>query len=242
MDEPSPQASRARPEPSRKGLEFLGSVAAGLVHEIRNPLSTMNLTLQLMQEEWASTTSAAARRTLERVQALRREIGRLEEILDDFLRYAGIRRLERGDVDLNRVIEETTSFFAPECARARVDAAVYPDRRIPLMRLDERLVKQALLNLMLNAVQAMEGRPNAQLIVRTRLEGDVARVDVIDTGIGIAEEIRERVWDVYFSLKKEGTGLGLPTARRIVEEHGGTLSFETEVGKGTTFTMRLPLR
>jgi signal transduction histidine kinase len=201
----------------------------------------MNLTLQLMEEEWASERSPAARRTLERVQSLRREIARLEEILDDFLRYAGIRRLERGDVDLNRVIEETASFFAPECTRAGVDLAFYPDLRLPFLRLDERLVKQALLNLLLNAVQAMEGLAGAQLIVRTRLEGDAARIDVIDTGTGIPEDIRDRVWDVYFSLKKEGTGLGLPTARRIVEEHGGTLSFESEVGKGTTFTIRLPL-
>jgi signal transduction histidine kinase len=235
-----PRADR-RAEPSRRGLEFLGSVAAGLVHEIRNPLSTMNLTLQMMEEEWAGKRSAAAGPTLERVQALRREIARLEEILDDFLRYAGIRRLDLGDVDLNRVIEETTAFFAPECARAGVDLAFYPDLRLPFLRLDERLLKQALLNLLLNAVQSMEGRPSPQLIVRTRLEGDTARIDVIDTGTGISEDHRERVWEVYFSLKKGGTGLGLPTARRIAEEHGGTLGFESEVGKGTTFTLRLPL-
>jgi signal transduction histidine kinase len=228
-------------EPSPRGLEYLGSVAAGLVHEVRNPLSTMNLTLQLMEEEWSGDASPAARRTLERVQSLRREVARLEEILDDFLRYAGLRRLDLGDVDLNRVIEETAAFFAPECARAGVDLAFYPDLRLPLVRLDERLTKQALLNLFLNAVQAMEGRPGSHLIVRTRLEGEEARVDVIDNGTGIPESVRERVWEVYFSLRKGGTGLGLPTARRIVEEHGGTLTFESDPAKGTVFTMRLPL-
>jgi two-component system sensor histidine kinase HydH len=234
--------SSTRSEPSVRGLEFLGSVAAGLVHEIRNPLSTMNLTLQLMEEEWANDPSPAARRTLERVQSVRREVARLEEILDDFLRYAGIRRLDLGEVDLNRVIEETAAFLAPECARAGVDLAVYPDLRLPLVPIDERLMKQALLNLLLNAVQAMEGRPGSHLIVRTRLEGENARIDVIDNGVGISEDIRDRVWEVYFSLRKGGTGLGLPTARRIVEEHGGTLSFESEVGKGTAFAIRLPLR
>jgi signal transduction histidine kinase len=228
--------------PNPRGLEFLGSVAAGLVHEIRNPLSTINLTLQLMQEEWAEERSPLARRALDRIQSLRSEVARLEEILDDFLRYAGIRRLDLGDVDLNRVIEETTAFFGPECARAHVDLAFYPDLRLPLMRLDERLVKQALLNLLLNAVQAMEGRPGSQLIVRTRLDGESARVDVIDNGTGIPPELRDRVWEVYFSSRKGGTGLGLPTARRIVEEHGGTLTFDSESGKGTTFTTRLPLR
>jgi signal transduction histidine kinase len=233
--------------PSPKGLAFLGAVAGGLVHEIRNPLSTLSINLQLMEEEWADLERAAeegprARRTLERIQTLRKEVARLEDILDDFLRYAGIRRLDFADADLNRVIEETITFFAPECTRAGVDLAFYPDLRLPLVRLDERLVKQALMNLLLNAVQAMEGRSGSQLIVRTRLDGETARVDVIDNGPGIAPEVRERVWEVYFSLKKGGTGLGLPTARRIAEEHGGSLTFSSEVGKGTDFVVRLPLR
>jgi signal transduction histidine kinase len=84
------------------------------------------------------------------------------------------------------------------------------------------------------------GRPR-ELIVRTRLDGDHARVDVIDTGPGIPEAIRERVWEVYFSGKRTGSGLGLPTARRVAEEHGGTLAFETAEGKGTDFVLRLPL-
>jgi len=87
----------------------------------------------------------------------------------------------------------------------------------------------------------MDGRTGSQLIVTTRILRDAVRVDVIDNGPGIDEDIRDRVWDVYFSSKKAGSGLGLPTARRIVEEHGGTLSFSTEVGKGTDFLMTMPL-
>ena len=234
--------SLERPEPpSPRGLAFLGAVAGGLVHEIRNPLSTLSLNLQLMEEEWSEQKGARAERTLDRVRTLRREVRRLEDVLDDFLRYAGIRRRDAAEVDVNRGIEETTTFLEPECTRARVDLAFYPDRRLPLARLDERLVKQALLNLLLNALQALEGRAGSQLFVRTRLEGDAVRIDVIDNGPGIAEELRDRVWEVYFSTKKGGSGLGLPTARRIAEEHGGTLTFETEVGKGPDFVLRLPL-
>lgn len=230
------------PSPSAGGLQFLGAVAGGLVHEIRNPLSTLRLNLQLMEEDFDGDDGPRARRALDRIRTLQREVSRLEDILDDFLRYAGFRRLDATEVDLNRVIEETTTFFAPECARAGVDLAFYPDLRLPLVRLDERLVKQALMNLLLNAVQAMDGRPGSQLFVRTRLDGDRARVDVIDNGPGIPPELADRVWDVYFSSKKGGTGLGLPTARRIAEEHGGALGFETEVGKGTDFFLVLPLR
>ena len=232
--------------PTAKGLEFLGAVAGGLVHEIRNPLSTMNVTLQLLQEDWPDEAEdGRGQRTARRLKSLLGEVKRLEEILDDFLRYAGIRRLNLSRVDLNRVLEEVTGFVLPECARAGVDLAFYPDRSLPIMRVDERLVKQAVLNLILNALQAMEdmdgvsGEP--QLIVRTRLVGDSARIDVIDTGPGIPASIREKVWEVYSSRKKTGSGLGLPTARRIAEEHGGGLRFESEVGKGTDFILTLPL-
>ena len=235
--------------PTQKGLEFLGAVAGGLVHEIRNPLSTMNVTLQLMQEDWpADSDDPKTQRTARRITSLLGEVRRLEEILDDFMRCAGIRRLNLSQVDLNRVLEEVTAFMSAECARAGVDLAFYPDRTLPIMRLDERLVKQAVLNLLLNAVQAMEGESGGeqgdhedQLIVRTRTEGDVARIDVIDTGPGIAPDDRERVFEVYYSRRKTGSGLGLPTARRIAEEHGGSLTFESEVGKGTDMILRLPL-
>jgi len=233
--------------PTSKGLEFLGAVAGGLVHEIRNPLSTMNVTLQLLQEDFpADAEGDRAARTARRLNSLLGEVKRLEDILDDFLRYAGIRRLDLAQVDLNRVLEEVTAFMSPECARAQVDLAFYPDRSLPIMRLDERLVKQAVLNLLLNALQAMERDEGDrtredQLIVRTQLEGEMARIDVIDTGEGIPAAVRDRVWEVYYSRKKTGSGLGLPTARRIAEEHGGSLDFETEEGKGTDFILRLPL-
>lgn len=256
---------RTPDQPTTQGLAFLGAVAGGLVHEIRNPLSAMSMTLQLLEEDWPEGEGdERERRTARRLRAVRREVGRLSSILDDFLRYAGIRRLDLREADLNRVLEEVCSFIAPECTRAGIELSFFPDRNLPLLPLDERLVKQALLNLLLNAIQAMEepsAEPHAaggmgaganvpaapappqalQLIVRSRLEGDHARVDVIDTGPGIPEDLRERVWQVYFSRKKGGSGLGLPTARRIAEEHAGSLVFETALGKGTDFIFRLPL-
>ncbi len=237
---------RSRDAPTPKGLQFLGAVAGGLVHEIRNPLSTMNVTLQLLREAWPQGEGdARERKTARRIHTLLDEVKRLEAILDDFMRYAGIRRLNLANVDLNRVLEELTGFILPECARAGVELAFYPDRKLPIMPLDERLVKQAVLNLFLNAIQAMETNDDEgaerQLIVRTRLDGDFARVDVIDTGPGIPKDAREKVWEVYYSRRRTGSGLGLPTARRIAEEHGGDLSFETDEGKGTNFVLRLPL-
>jgi len=254
-----------RQAPTPKGLAFLGAVAGGLVHEIRNPLSTMNVTLQLLQEDWPreeDEPDPKAKRTARRIANLSREVSRLGEILDDFLRYAGIRRLNLSKADVNRVLEEVVAFIAPECARAETEILFYPDRSLPLIVLDERLLKQAILNLLLNGVQALESMPlepaapepaalesgtaepprrRRELIVRTRGRGDEVLIDVIDTGPGIPEAIRERVWEVYFSRRRSGSGLGLPRARRVAEEHGGSLAFETAMGKGTNFTLRLPV-
>ncbi len=154
--EPDDLASR-RHAPTSKGLAFLGAVAGGLAHEIRNPLSTMNVTLQLLQEDWEDNSDdPRAKRTVRRLDSLASEVNRLEAILDDFLRYAGIRRLDLGTSDLNRVLEEVVAFISPECARADIEITFYPDSSIPLMELDERLLKQAVLNLILNGIQAME--------------------------------------------------------------------------------------
>ena len=236
---------RSRP-PTRAGLEYLGAVAAGLVHEIRNPLSTMNITLQLLQEDWAKAEEGddRAARTNRRVTAIRGEVTRLEEILDDFMRYAGIRRLALARVDINRILEEMVNFVRPECARLAIRITMYPDRTLPFVSLDERLVKQAVLNLLLNATQAMEGMPEdapRELIVRATAEGEHVRIDVIDTGPGIPASVGEKVFEIYYSGKRTGSGLGLPTARRIAEEHGGSLRFASEEGKGTDFVLRLPL-
>jgi len=233
--------------PTSKGLAFLGAVAGGLVHEIRNPLSTLNVTLQLMQEDWpAGSEEARAQRTARRLHSLRGEVRRLEEILDDFLRYAGIRRLNLSQVVLNRVLEEVTGFMLPECARGGVELTFYPDRKLPIICVDERLLKQALMNLLLNAVQALETLASEeahekQIIVRTRLEGDFARIDVIDTGPGIPAKVQGRIWEVYYSRRRSGSGLGLPMARRVAEEHGGDLNLVSEPGKGSDFILRLPL-
>ncbi|MFM8980435.1 MAG: histidine kinase dimerization/phospho-acceptor domain-containing protein, partial [Planctomycetia bacterium] len=122
MEERSPD------QPTTQGLAFLGAVAGGLVHEIRNPLSAMSMTLQLLEEDWPEGEGdERARRTARRLRSVRSEVGRLSSILEDFLRYAGIRRLDLREADLNRVLEEVCSFVAPECTRAGVELAFFPD-------------------------------------------------------------------------------------------------------------------
>lgn len=220
-------------------LAFLGILAGGLAHEIKNPLSTLEVNLQLLKEDWQNPTTPRETRSLKKIETLLRETRRLGEILEDFLRFAARHEILLADCDLHEVLDEILDFVAPEQARSRITIAREYDRKLPLVSLDRNLFKQAMLNILINARQAM---PNGgRLTVRTAREGELARIEVRDTGVGIAEEDLPHIFKVFFSTKKGGTGLGLPTALRIVEEHDGTIDVESEPGAGACFVLRLPL-
>jgi signal transduction histidine kinase len=226
-------------------MAFLGELAGGLAHEVRNPLSTMKVNLQLLSEEFERDAGpeTSGKRAQRRIATLQQAVARLEEIVNDFLNFARGLELNREPSDLNGVIEEVVVFVEPEAKRHGVHlrTAYAPD--LPSLDVDRKYLQQALLNLLLNARQAIAetGRPG-ELMITTRRDGDRVRVDVTDTGPGIPPDALPRIFDAFFSTKKGGTGLGLATTRRIVEEHGGTIDAASEVGKGTSFTIRLPVR
>lgn len=238
-------------------LSELATLTGGLAHEIRNPLTTLRLNLDLLAEDWKDLTpdefAEVARRSLHKLATLKRETERLDDILEDFLRYAGQHKLQLESVDLNRVVNELLEFFGPQAAaghaRLRPGLASQP----LLVRLDVNLFKQAVLNLLINAQQAMSaavdageaGDPAASggdLMVRTYRADKSACLEVADTGPGIPSDRIEKIFEAYYSTKRGGTGLGLPTTRRIVEEHAGRIDVHSEPGKGTSFTIRLPLK
>lgn len=217
----------------------LGHLGAGLAHEIKNPLSTINLNLKLMSEDLQGSPRQEHRRLLSRLAGVRQEADRLKDILEDFLRYAGKYELQVAVVDLRRVIRELADFFDPQAQAGRVLLRVALGEQPVPCPVDEDLLKQALLNLMINSVQAMAG--GGELLVRLSSHRQEAMIEVIDTGPGIAPEEIEKVFQVYYSTKKGGTGLGLPTTRRIIKEHGGNIAVQSQVGKGTRFLVTLPL-
>jgi signal transduction histidine kinase len=234
-------------------LAEMGKLAAGLAHELKNPLSTLKLNLQLLEEDLAGLAEAAAGevrpRSLARIATLKKEADRLRHTLDDFLRFAGRIELRTSPVPLNRVVEELMDFIHPQAQahKIRVLTALAPEN--PVCPLDENLFKQALLNLLLNAIQAMPPEccqeRGAELLVRTLVSqssyGGQAILYVSDTGVGIPKEHLPHIFDAYFTTKKGGTGLGLPTTRRIIEEHHGMISVQSEPGRGTSFRVELPL-
>ena len=157
---------------------------------------------------------------------------------NDFLRFARIRDLERRPADLRAVVEEMLDFFGPTAKAANVEIITYLPADLPAVPLDADLFKQALLNLMLNAEQAMpEG---GEIILQAKAEGGRVCLDVIDTGRGIEPEAMAKLFRPFHTTKTNGSGLGLPTTRKIVAAHGGTIEVQSEVAKGTKFTVCLP--
>ena len=248
-------------------LAELGTMTGGLAHEIKNPLSTVGLNVQLIQEDVADALSVTSQleggrpvtesleRVSRRLEGLNREAARLRQILEDFLRFAGRVKLDRAEIDLNVVVQELADFYAPQAeaagVRLRVDCRAEPGE----LHADAGLLKQALLNLMLNASQAIERAHKAagaagaeapqapapgEVILHTAREAGGLLIAVTDTGPGMPEDVRARIFEPYFSGRRGGSGLGLPTTRRIVEEHGGTITCQSEVGRGTRFEIRLP--
>ena len=231
----------------------IGAMTGGLAHEIKNPLSTIGLNAQLLAEslrEWApaDASQAAERdRLIKRTDTLRREADRLRDILTDFLRFAGEMKLEPAPADLNTVVEELTDFYLPQAEHVGVMLRTQLLAGPMPVRLDAAHFKQALLNLLINATQAMEAEPEGaarELILRT-CEGQRSgeptwEVHVTDTGPGIDPERLSRIFTPYFTTKAGGSGLGLPTTRRIIESHGGEVEVLSEEGRGTDFVIRLP--
>ena len=230
-------------------LAEIGSMTGGLAHEIKNPLSTIGLNAQLLKEaiEDSAIEDNEKQRLVRRIEALGRETERLRGILEDFLEYAGELRLSVACASINQLVEELTDFFIPTAERAGVRLRVELPDESPEIEIDVYHLKQAILNLMLNAVNAMEQQDEGtkDLILRVTSGVDehdhpCVSIHVTDTGPGIDDETKSKIFRPYFTTRSGGTGLGLPTARRIIEAHHGRLELHSELGKGSDFVIVLP--
>ena len=217
----------------------MSRLAGALAHEIKNPLSTIRLNLELLAEDLEESESPVAARARKRIELTRRECRRLQKLLDDFLSYAKIRRLHLEPTDLNRQIEDLMEFFAPEADAAEIEVRLFLDPDLPRVMLDREAFRGALLNLVINAKQAMTD--GGQLTVSTQAQGATAAVRVADTGPGVESKTASQMFEAFFSTKRGGSGLGLPNTAKIIEAHGGRISVQSEVGQGTQFTIEMPV-
>lgn len=223
----------------RRQIHEIAQMAGALVHEIRNPLSTMILNLDLIREDIGESEEPRDRRIARKVERVRQESLRLQDLLEAFLGIARLEKITLEPTDLNTLVEDLCDFFEPQAASHDIVLRQHLDTAVPTMNLNPELLKQALLNLCLNAQQAMaEG---GELILTTRACQDHVILEVTDTGKGIAPSELDKVFEPFFSTRKGGSGLGLPTCRRIIEAHGGSIRVHSQVGVGTRFVLNFPL-
>ncbi|MCA9075490.1 MAG: two-component sensor histidine kinase [Planctomycetaceae bacterium] len=221
-----------------KQYSEIATLAGGLAHEIRNPLSTIRLNLNLLSEELENGESARDRRMLNKLVTLQRECQHLEGILDAFLQFARVGELRLHPTDLNRAVKEFATFVQAELAEHGIELSPHLAPGLPSVSLDESLMRQVLMNLVRNAQQAM---PDGGLLELQTCERD-GRVclDIIDNGLGMDERTRNRMFKAFFSTRTGGSGLGLPTVRKIIEAHNGSIQCDSELGQGTRFSISLP--
>ncbi len=227
--------------PNTDDYAVLAELAGGFIHEIKNHLSTLNLNLQLLAEDFENPESQRERRALTRVQRLQGECQRLVDLSNAFLQFARIKEVPLEPGDLRKLVEEMIDFFTPTARAANIDIKTFLPADLPALLLNKELFRQALLNLMLNAVQAMP--QGGELTVQASAENNHVLLALIDTGAGIAPELLPKIFRPFFSTKSKtgGSGLGLPTTKKIIEAHRGSIDVQSEPGKGTKFTIRLPV-
>jgi signal transduction histidine kinase len=235
-------------------LAELGKLTGHLAHEIRNPLSTITMNLKLLSEDIfrlartppdvtspgeTEATQNRYQRQLRKIETVSREVERVTRTLNDFLRYAGQIELHPGRHDINEILDDLIDFYEPQASGKGIQIRSSFSKTPAFCRIDKDLIKQAVLNLFINASQAM-GQAG-ELIIRTNVQSDEVLIEIIDTGPGILPEEQEKIFDPYYTTRSGGTGLGLPMCRRIIEEHNGHLELHSEPGKGTRFVIELPV-
>ncbi|WP_145095001.1 sensor histidine kinase [Anatilimnocola aggregata] len=228
----------ASPEELRAQYVELAELAGSLAHEIKNPLSVIRMNMELLAEDFADPATPKERRALAKIEMVTRQCTRLENLLNDFLRFSRLRNLELRLGNLNEQIERVLDLFEPQAIENGVEVIRYLDPDLPSVKLDPETVQAALVNLVKNALEAMP--TGGQFVARTRLTRTGVALDLIDTGCGMDERTAMRMFEAFYTTKSGGSGLGLPTARKIIEAHGGRIDVHSQVGRGTQFTLEFP--
>jgi len=215
-------------------LAAVGTMASGLAHEVRNPLNSASLQLTLLERRLARGEAAAE--VLPIAQIIKSEIERLDRLVRDFLAFSQPRPLDAKDVDAETLIVGIAALIGPAAEESGVELATEVAPALPPLAGDAERLRQVLLNLTRNAIEAMHDE-GGTLTLRARAAGDALELDVEDDGPGFPEDLP--VFDAFFTTKQQGTGLGLSLVHRIVTDHGGTIRVQSRPGQ-TCFTLRLP--
>ena len=221
-------------------MSALGRLASSVAHEVRNPLGAVDIQLQLLQEDLADLQTAVPTRVGERLNTARAEMRRLDGIVQNFLRFSRPPALNLQRVGANDLLAHIVALVEPEARERQIALTLELADDLPLTMADDNLLSQAILNIIINAFQAVGKEP--AVLLGTHLDKDSGHVQfrVADNGSGIAAADLERVFEYYYTTKDTGTGLGLSITQRIVHQHQGLIDVESAVGSGTAVTISLP--
>ena len=216
-------------------LSAISRISSGVAHEVKNPLNAILLHVEVARSKLSHGDTDVA----EQMEIISREILRLDRVVRTFLDFTRPVELQLDNVPMQELVREIVDLARPQTAAANIEVSVRQEADGVEVRVDRDLLKQAVLNVVVNAMQAMpEG---GELRFEASAGKDTVELRISDTGGGIAPELREKIFRLYFSTKKEGSGIGLAMTFRIVQLHDGTIDFTSEPGKGTTFLIRLPI-
>jgi len=221
-------------------LNALTLLAAGVAHELGNPLNSLNIHLQLMERQSRKLKGQERDELQQSIEICRGEINRLDSIVTQFLRAIRPSRPQLQPENVNVIVEEAVRFFSAEIEARDIVVETELRSDLPLLQLDRDQMKQAFYNVIKNSFEAMRRR--GILRIRTDMDESHVRVSFIDTGGGMSAETLSHVFEPYYTTKESGTGLGLLIVRRIVREHGGELAIESTEGKGLALSIRLPFK
>jgi PAS domain S-box-containing protein len=217
-------------------LAALGRITAGVAHEVKNPLNSMRLWLENLKESLPAEAEAGAQQA---VQVLDKEIDRLDAVVKRFLDFTRPMEVRLEPTQLADILREVVEVAQQQLQKSNVQVAQLLPIDVPEVYVDRALLKQAVLNLVLNAVEAMPNGGQLHLVLSRR--GEMAEISVGDTGKGIPPENKQKIFQLFFTTRPGGSGIGLASAFRIVQLHNGSIDFTSEVGRGTTFRIELPL-
>ena len=220
---------------------LLSRLLARFAHEVRNPLSSLDIHVQLLEEELGEAAPELKERTAPRFEIIQGELHRLENIVKHFLSLARPSTLELNPMDLGQVINRVCDLFQPEAAARGIEIAREIPAPIPTLMADEAQLTQALVNLVINAMQAIERRGKVVVSAARDARQEVVAIEVRDTGPGIAADDQPALFEPFFTTKAEGSGLGLWIVQQIVMAHGGVVKVGDAPGGGAVFSIWLPL-
>ncbi|MEP6569343.1 MAG: ATP-binding protein [Acidobacteriota bacterium] len=220
----------------------VGRLAAAIAHEIRNPLNYINLTLDHLRSSFAPE-DPAKRETFERLATqLKQEVQRINRHITDFLKYSRPTSLELVPLDLRIQAEDSLRVIDGQAAERGVNTVLEADERLPLVVADKDSLRSVFTNLLINSLEAIEGSEGTVGIKLLQATTDRVRIEISDTGRGIAPEDIAKIFEPYYSTKETGTGLGLAIVKKAIDDHGGSISVSSKPGSGTTFVITLPVK